>query len=101
MDWHRTNRRSARPGPSRNVGEKHGMARLTNVTAALALQLLAGGMSGRKVAMMLGVSQSAISCLSRGVTWRHIPRPVPAAPEVSHTAHDAGTGDDDADRQAA
>jgi hypothetical protein len=56
-------------------GEQHRSAKLTDVTAAQALELVAAGMRQRDVARRVGVGQAAISMLVTGKTWRHLERP--------------------------
>ena len=57
------------------TGERHGFAKLTDTTAALALELLAHGVSHRTIAASLGVEKTAITSINLGKTWRHLPRP--------------------------
>src|SRR5690606_20841041 len=54
------------------IGEKHGMARLTENDVRY-IRKMRGKVSQQKVAAQFGVTFSAISCVQRRATWRHIP----------------------------
>lgn len=59
-------------------GSRHGRAKLTETTAALALAMVAAGGSHRRVAAMLQVSHQTIQALVAGRVWKHV-RPLPIA----------------------
>ncbi|HEY5722885.1 MAG TPA: NUMOD4 domain-containing protein [Allosphingosinicella sp.] len=59
-------------------GEKHPRAKLTEVTARLALEGLATGLTCKEVGALLGVSSSAIEDIKKRKNWRHLQGP-PAA----------------------
>ena len=50
-------------------GEQHHFARLTAAQVAIIRQRLAAGVLQRAIGTEFGVSQSAISCIARGITW--------------------------------
>lgn len=53
------------------MGERQGMSKLTDAKV-LAIRALLGTVSQAKIAKQFGVTQTAISKIARGVTWRHI-----------------------------
>ena len=57
------------------AGERHPRAKLTEVTARLALEKLASGETCRAIAETLGVSASTIEDLRKGKKWRHVRGP--------------------------
>lgn len=52
-----------------SVGEKNGLARLTNEQARQIKTALTSGAKGRLLAKMFSVSESIISDIKRGKTW--------------------------------
>lgn len=54
-------------------GERNGYAKLTDDNVAAARVLRAAGWSQQRIANLLGVTQSAISRIEHGQTWRHVP----------------------------
>lgn len=55
-----------------NRGERHGMAKLTEESAARAVEMLRQGHSNKVIASLLGVSRQAISHIAAGRTWKHL-----------------------------
>lgn len=55
-------------------GERQWKSRLTDDTVIEALRLLGCGTSQQAVAARLGVTQTTISHVARGTTWKHVPR---------------------------
>lgn len=65
-------------------GERHPRAKLTEVKAREALNLLATGQTCQKIAGALGVSRSAIEDLRQQKRWRHIIGPLEAYRTPTH-----------------
>lgn len=53
-------------------GEKHAFAKLTEDKVRYIKQQLALGKSANKLAIELDVTRSAIGCIKRGLTWKHV-----------------------------
>lgn len=68
-----------------NVGSRHGMAKLTEETAAQAIEMLACGESTAEIGKALGVSRQAVSHIAAGRTWKHLPRPYDFTPGVKRS----------------
>lgn len=60
-------------------GERNGLAKMTDAQAMEVAQALQRGDSGISIADRLGVSESCVSDIGRGHTWRHITGATPKA----------------------
>lgn len=68
-------RKTIYPDGHPNRGERHGMAKLTEVDARKAIEMIASGMRSDAIAAALRVSRQSIAHIAAGRTWAYLPRP--------------------------
>lgn len=64
-----------KPGGFGKRGESNVRAKITEKQAKEVINLLATGVAGRDIAPKFGITESAVSCIRTGKTWKDLDRP--------------------------
>lgn len=75
-----------------NQGERHGNAKLTDAIVAECRIRHAAGETQLSLAREFGVDKAAMNYAIRGLTWVHVPEPVPVKPERAVKVPGPGKG---------